>query len=142
MNDLLRDMIEAGDVAAFIDDVIVGTETEERYDDIVENILRRIEENNLFVKLGKYIWKVREVGFLGVVIEPDRVKIKKEKVQGVVDWLVFVVATTHQNGTCSMLTSAKLSVSYLVVEITRELNKEPSLHCFSIYINTMWSMLQ
>ena len=55
MNDLLRDMIEAGDVAAFIDDVIVGTETEERYDDIVENILRRIEENNLFVKLGKYI---------------------------------------------------------------------------------------
>ena len=108
----------------------------------MENILRRIEENNLFVKLGKYIWKVREVGFLGVVIEPDRVKIKKEKVQGVVDWLVFVVATTHQNGTCSMLTSAKLSVSYLVVEITRELNKEPSLHCFSIYINTMWSMLQ
>ena len=63
MNDLLRDMIEKGDVAAFIDDVIVGTETEERYDDIVENILRRIEENNLFVKLGKYIWKVREVGF-------------------------------------------------------------------------------
>ena len=41
-----------------------------------------------------------------------------------------------------MLTSAKLSVGYLVVEITRELDKEPSLHCSSIYINTMWSMLQ
>ena len=26
--------------------------------------------------------------------------------------------------------------------ITRELDKEPSLHCSSIYINTMWSMLQ
>ena len=26
--------------------------------------------------------------------------------------------------------------------ITKELDKEPSLHCFSIYINTMWSMLQ
>jgi len=42
---------------------------------------------------------------------------------------MIVVATTHRNGTCDMLTSAKLSVGYLVVEITRELNKEPSLHC-------------
>ena len=40
-----------------------------------------------------------------------------------------VVATTCWNGTCSMLTSAKLSVGYLVVGITRELDKEPSLHC-------------
>ena len=47
-----------------------------------------------------------------------------------------VVATTCRNGTRSMLTSAKLSVGYLVVGITRELNKEPSLYCFSIYINT------
>ena len=53
-----------------------------------------------------------------------------------------VVATTRWNGTCSMLTSAKLTVGYLVVGITKELNKEPSLHCFSIYINTMWSILQ
>ena len=50
---------------------------------------------------------------------------------------VFVVVTT-----CSLLTSAKLLTGYLVVGITRELNKEPSLHCSSIYINTMWFMLQ
>jgi len=39
-----------------------------------------------------------------------------------------VVATTRWNGTCSMLTSAKLSVDYLVVGITRELDKEPLLY--------------
>ena len=39
-----------------------------------------------------------------------------------------VVATTRRNGTHSLLTSAKLSVDYLVVGITRELDKEPSLH--------------
>ena len=39
-----------------------------------------------------------------------------------------VVATTRWNGTRDMLTSAKLSVGYLVVGITRELNKEPSLY--------------
>jgi len=45
------------------------------------------------------------------------------------EWkVVIVVATTHWNGTRDMLTSAKLSVSYLVVGITRELDKEPSLY--------------
>ena len=56
--------------------------------------------------------------------------------------IVDVVATTCQNGTCSLLTSAKLSVGYLVVEIIKELNKKLSLYCSSIYINYMWSVLQ
>ena len=49
---------------------------------------------------------------------------------------LIVVAITCQNGTRSLLTSAKLSVGYLVVGITRELNKEPSLHCYPIVIAT------
>ena len=56
--------------------------------------------------------------------------------------MVVVIATTCWNGTCDMLTSAKLTEGYLVVGITRELNKEPSLYCFSIYTITLWSMLQ
>ena len=55
MNDLLRNMIEVGDVAAFIDDVMVRIEIEKRHDDIVEEILRRIAENDLFVKSEKYV---------------------------------------------------------------------------------------
>ena len=85
MNDLLRDMIEAGDIAVFIDDMMVGTETEEGYNNIVEEVLRRIVENNLFVELEKYVWKVREIGFLKVVIGLDG----KKKIQGIVNWLVL-----------------------------------------------------
>ena len=71
MNNLLRDIIEVGDVAVFIDDVMVGTETKKGHNDIVEEVLRRMTENDLFVKLEKCVWKVRKVGFLKVVIEPD-----------------------------------------------------------------------
>ena len=53
MNDLLRDMIEVGDVTVFISDVIVGTETKEEYNNIVKEVLRKITENNLFVKPEK-----------------------------------------------------------------------------------------
>jgi len=47
--------------------------------------------------------------------------------------MLYVVATTHRNGTRSMLTSAKLTEGYLVVGITRELDKEPSLY-YPLYI--------
>jgi len=84
MNDLLRDLVVEEKVAVFIDDVIIVTETEEEHDKIVEEVLRRLEENDLFVKPEKYMWKVREVGFLGVIIGEDRVRMEKEKVQGVI----------------------------------------------------------
>ena len=59
---------------------MVGMETEEGYDNIVEEVLRKIAKNNLFVELEKYVWKNREAGILGVVIGLDGVKIEKEKV--------------------------------------------------------------
>ena len=55
MNNLLKDMIEKGEVAAFIDDVMIATETEEEYNEIVEKVLKRMEENDLFVKPEKYV---------------------------------------------------------------------------------------
>ena len=89
INDLLKNLIEIGDVAAFIDDVIVGMEIKKEHNDIVEEVLRRMAENDLFVKSEKYVLKIREIGFLGVVIGLDGVKMEKKKFQEVVDWLVL-----------------------------------------------------
>jgi len=55
INKILRDLINKGKVAAFVDDVLVGTETEEEHNEIVEEILRRLEENNLYIKPEKYV---------------------------------------------------------------------------------------
>ena len=87
MNKLLRGLINMGKVVAFIDDVIVGMEEKEGHNELAVEIIKRLEENDLYVKPEKYKWKVREVGFLGVVIGPDRIKIKEEKVKGVLNWL-------------------------------------------------------
>ena len=53
MNELLRDLINTRKVAAFIDDFIVGMDMEEGYDEIVAEIIRRLEENDLYMKLEK-----------------------------------------------------------------------------------------
>ena len=55
MNEILRDLINEGKVAAFVDDVLVGTETEEGHDEVVEEILRRLEENDLYIKPEKCV---------------------------------------------------------------------------------------
>ena len=86
MNEILRNLINEGKVAAFVDDVLVETETEEGHDEIVKEILRRLEENNLYIKPEKCVWKVRKIRFLGVVIGPNGIEMEKEKVNGVLSW--------------------------------------------------------
>ena len=85
-NEILRDLINEGKVAAFVNDVLVGTETEEGHDEIVEEVLRRLEENDLYVKPEKCIQKVRKIGFLEVVIGPNRIEMEKEKIDGILSW--------------------------------------------------------
>ena len=89
MNELLRDLINTGKVVAFIDNMIIGMKDEEGYDELVAEIVKRLEENDLYVKLEKCKWKVREVGFLGVVIGLEGIKIEEEKVKGVLDWPIL-----------------------------------------------------
>jgi len=88
MNEILRDLINKGKVVAFVDDVLVETETEEGHDEIIEEILRRLEENDLYVKPEKYMWKARKIGFLGVVIGPNGIEMEEKKIAGVLGWPV------------------------------------------------------
>jgi len=86
INDILRDLIDTGDVAVFIDNVLVGTEDKEKHDKIVEKVLKRMEKSNLYIKPEKCVWKVKEIDFLGLVTGEEGVKIQEEKVAGVLEW--------------------------------------------------------
>jgi len=85
MNEILWYLINTGEVVSFIDDIIVGIEREEEHDKVVEEVVKRLAENNLFVKTEKCKWKIRKVEFLGVVIQLERVKMEEGKVEGVKD---------------------------------------------------------
>ena len=85
MNRLLKDLINIGKVGSFINDIMVGMESEKEHDELVEEILRRLEENDLYMKLEKYKWKVQKVEFLGVVIGLERIKMEKVKVKAVLN---------------------------------------------------------
>ena len=86
INDILRDLIDTGDVAAFMDDVLVGTKDEKKHDEIVEKVLKRMEKNNFYIKPEKCVWKVKEIDFLGLVIEAEEIKMQEKKVARVFEW--------------------------------------------------------
>ena len=86
INDILRDLIDTKDVAASMDDVLVETEDEKKHDEIVEEVLKRMEENDLYIKPEKYVWKVKKINFLGLVMEAEGIKIQEEKVVEALEW--------------------------------------------------------
>ena len=90
MNEILRDMINEGKVVAFVDDVLIGTETEEGHDELVEEVLKRLEENDLYVKPEKCAWKVQKVNFLGVVMGEGKIEMEEDKVVGVLNWPILL----------------------------------------------------
>jgi len=83
INEILRDIINKRKVAIFMDNVLVEIEIKKEHNKIVEEILKRLEENNLYVKPEKCVWKVRKIVFLGVVIGPNKIEMEKKKVDRV-----------------------------------------------------------
>jgi len=75
MNDILRDLIDTRDIAAFMDDVLVETEEQEKHNEIVEEVLKRMEESDLYIKPEKCVWKVKEIDFLGLVMREEGIKM-------------------------------------------------------------------
>ena len=84
MNKILWDLINISKVASFIDDII-GMKTEEEHDKLVEEVVRRLAENNLYVKPEMCKWKVKKVECLEVVMKPEGIKIEEEKIKSVLD---------------------------------------------------------
>ena len=68
INEILWDFINTGKVVIFINNVIIETKGEEEHDKITEEVVKRLVENDLYVKPEKCKWKVKKVRFLGVVI--------------------------------------------------------------------------
>jgi RNase H-like domain found in reverse transcriptase/Reverse transcriptase (RNA-dependent DNA polymerase) len=87
MNSIMWDLIDQGVVVVYIDDILIFTMTEKEHDKIVEEVLKQLEENDLFLKPEKCIFKEKEFEFLGLYIGPDGIKMDEVKTKAITDWL-------------------------------------------------------
>ena len=65
INEILWDLINTRKVASFIDNVIVGTEEETEYDEIVEEVVKRLVENDYNVIVTCFLFVLSRITILG-----------------------------------------------------------------------------
>ena len=86
MNEIFHDMSDV--CVVYIDDLMIFTsmDNQEEHDRIVLKVLRRLRDNDLFVKPEKCHFKVTEVDFLGMIVSHDGIKMDPEKVDAILKW--------------------------------------------------------
>jgi len=53
MNEILKDLINTREVVSFINNIIVETEEEKGHDKVVEEVVKRLAEKDLYMKSEK-----------------------------------------------------------------------------------------
>ena len=87
MNDTFYDLLDRF-VAAYLDDLIIFTESSELSDHItqVREVLLRCRNSGLFANAKKCEFHVRTIEYVGYVVSPDGLSMDPSKVKTIEDW--------------------------------------------------------
>jgi len=90
MDALFDDLVATGQVIIYMDDILIVTKSNDimEHIKIVSIVLKRLEDNDLFLRPEKCSFHRREVDYLGVIVGNGQVKMDPIKVKGVTDWPV------------------------------------------------------
>jgi hypothetical protein len=88
MNELFEPLIRQGVVVVYLDDILIYTKMEEEHVKTVKEVLKILQENDLFVKPEKCEFHKQEMEYLGLIIKPGEIAMDPVKVKGVMEWPV------------------------------------------------------
>lgn len=87
VNSVFQDMLDRF-VTAYLDDIIIYSDTYEEHVEHVRQVLQRLREAMLYAKDSKCEFFRKKVTFLGYVISDQGISMDEEKVRAVLDWPV------------------------------------------------------
>ena len=86
MNDALQDFIRKEVVVVYLDDIVVFSKTKTDHKEHLRQVLRCLEENELYAKPSKCVIRVKELEFCGHVVGHGNVRPLPAKVQAISEW--------------------------------------------------------
>ena len=85
INDVLRDFLDHF-VYFYLDDILIYSPDSDTHQDHVNQVLKRLLDNDLYVKAEKSVFHANTISFLGFIVAPGRVQMDPAKVSAVADW--------------------------------------------------------
>jgi len=85
MNHVFSDLIDLG-LLAYMDNILIYAKTLEEHDQMVHEVLTRLQANGLAVSPEKCVWQAQEVEFLGYLIGRNGIAMWQDKVEAVLSW--------------------------------------------------------
>jgi hypothetical protein len=73
-------------VVVFIDDILIFFKNEDEHDEYLCLVLQKLRENQLYAKLNKYEFWLKEVSFHGHIISEGGISVDPSKVKDVLSW--------------------------------------------------------
>jgi hypothetical protein len=73
-------------VVVFIDDILIFSKNEEEHDEHLRLVLQKLRENQLYAKLSKCEFCLKEVSFLGHIISEGEISVDPSKIKDVLSW--------------------------------------------------------
>ena len=88
MNDIFKDLIAAGKVTVYLDDILIFSKTLKEHREITRKVLALLRKHKLFLKAEKCEFEVLETEYLEVIISEGSVRMDQVKIAGIIDWPV------------------------------------------------------
>ena len=88
MNNILGDLICIGCVMVYLDDILIFGINKKEHRQLVKEVLKRLQENDLYTKTEKCSFKQSSIKYLGIIISENKVQMDEEKLSGVLKWPV------------------------------------------------------
>jgi hypothetical protein len=85
MNSVLTGILDVF-VTAFVDDILIYSETLEEHEKHVKEVLKRLREAGLQVSLSKCEFHKKETKFLGFIIGVDGIRVDPGKIRVIQEW--------------------------------------------------------
>ena len=72
----------------YLDDILIFGTCLKEYRQLVKEVLKRLQFNDLYTKVKKYFFEQSSIKYLGIIILENKVQMDEEKLSGVLEWPV------------------------------------------------------